>query len=231
MSKRKLPRRELPWLNTFLDHMSYSKLPTNGVVLRRLMFEMETQHGVVSLSTAAVTVKDELVKLWEHAGYGDILKKPSNILRQITSLHDSYKKLCKIPVARRSTESFKKKEEEFTKSLENLFDITVKSLQTSGLITAEDREFLQHHWDKTISSARDLNTKLQVEKKLCREERYQRYSSAHSTPQPSSTPNPGDSTCSTISSLDSADEFTPKRPCTSRPTGTTVEISKDFLKN
>ena len=192
------------------------------------MFELETQNGGITLSTAAVTVKNELVKVWEHAGYGDILKDPSNILRQITSLHERYKKLTKIPAARRSTESFKKKEEEFTNFLENLFDVTVKSLQTSGLITAEDRDFLLHHWDKTISSTRDFNTKQQVEKRLCREEKYQKFSSSNSTPQPS-TPDPGDSTASTIASPDSAEEFTPKRLCTSRPTGTTVQISKDFL--
>ena len=128
MSKRKLPRRELPWLSTLLDKMSYSKLPTNGVVLRRLMFEMERQSGATSLSTAAVTVRDELVKLWEHAGYGDILKDGSNIMKQITSLHESYKKLCKTPVSRRSTESFKNKESEFTKSLEKLFDCEVPPL-------------------------------------------------------------------------------------------------------
>ena len=112
------------------------------------MFEMETQHEVISLSTAAVTVKDELVKLWEHAGYGDILKKPSNILRRITSLHDSYKKLRKIPVSSRSTESFEKKEEEFTKSLENLFDITLKSFYFSNNIWST-----QSNW--TITESKD----------------------------------------------------------------------------
>ena len=197
MAKRKLPRRELPYLSTLLDKMPFSKLPTNGIVLRRLMCELEQQNGGTSLSTAAVTVKTELVELWEYAGYGDILQQNGYIVRQITSLHDGYKKLNKIPQSRRGTESFKKKEAEFTKSLELLFDITVKSLHGSGLITPEDRTFLLHHWDKTISSTRDPDQ--------CSD----------------SSPNV---------SVDSGEEFTPKRTCTPRTGGTTLEIPYDILK-
>ena len=58
----------------------------------------------------------------------------------------------------------------------------MKSLHGSGLITAEDREFLLHHWDRTVSSTRDSVTKIQAEKKLARNESYQKYSSIHSTP-------------------------------------------------
>ena len=46
--KRKLPRRELPWIGTLLDNLSFSKLPTNGDVLRRLMFELERHSGTCS---------------------------------------------------------------------------------------------------------------------------------------------------------------------------------------
>ena len=63
MSKRKLPRRELPYISTLLDKFSYSRLPTNGIVLKRLMFEVEHLPGT-SLSSAAITVRDELVKVW-----------------------------------------------------------------------------------------------------------------------------------------------------------------------
>ena len=167
MSKRKLPRRELPYISTLLDKHPYSRLPTNGIVLKRLMFEVEHLPGT-SLSSAAITVRDELVKVWEYAGYGDILHKPGYIVKQITSLHEAYKKLVKIPVNRRETPSFKTKEADFSKTLDQLLNITVESLRTSTLITAEDREFLLHHWDKTISSTQDNITKLQVEKKLAR---------------------------------------------------------------
>ena len=40
--------------------------------------------------------------------------KNSNVLKKISSLHESYKKLLKNPVLRRQAESFKKKEDEFT---------------------------------------------------------------------------------------------------------------------
>ena len=228
MSKRKMPHRELPFISTLLDKLPYSKLPTNGVVLRRLMFETQEHNGSGGISTASITVMEELVKVWEYAGYGDILQDISFIKRKISTLHGSYRKLTKIPFARRQTESFKKNEDKFTKSLELLFDITLKSLHGSGLITAEDREFLVHHWDKTVSSTRDSVTKLQVEKKLAREEQYQKFSSSNSTPQCSKTLPLSDD--SSNSPADSCEEFTPKRPCTSQPSGTTVHISKDFLK-
>ena len=80
-----------------------------------------------------------------------------------------------------------------------------------------------------MSSTRDNGTKIQVEKRLAREESYRRYSSSNGTPLFSSTPEPSDVSPSG-SPGDSAEEFTPKRPCTPRSVGTTVEISKDFLK-
>ena len=79
------------------------------------------------------------MELWEYAGYGDIRKHPGYIVRLITSLHDDYRNMRqKPPLSRRGTESFKKKEADFTSSLDLLFDNTVKSLQTSSFITVED---------------------------------------------------------------------------------------------
>ena len=43
-------------------------------------------------------------------------------------------------------------------------------------------------------------------------------------------PNPYDDVSPSENSIDSTKEYTPKRPCTSKTVGTTVEISKDFLK-
>ena len=39
----------------------------------------------------------ELSKLWEYAGYGDILKTPWNITKQMMKLHVDYKTLVKVP--------------------------------------------------------------------------------------------------------------------------------------
>ncbi|KAL5266574.1 hypothetical protein ACHWQZ_G003823 [Mnemiopsis leidyi] len=226
MSKRRLPRRELPYLSTLLDRISYTKLPTNGVVLRRLMFELEHGNGKASVATAALTVRDELIGLWEYAGFGDILHQPGYISKKITSLHNSYKKVLKTPLSRRGTESFKKKEEVFIRSLDLLFDNTVKSLQTSSLITAEDRDFLLHHWNMTISTTRDITTKFQVEKKLARQ--HQKFSSTQSTPKTPILDLDRNSDSSPNLYLDSGEEFIPKRRCTAR--SNTVEISKDVLK-
>ena len=236
-SKRKLPRRKLPWINTLIDRFSFSKLPTKVVVLQRLTFELEQKLGKATLRDATTTVKDELVELWSYAGYGDVLHSGSNILRMIRSLHDSYKSLFKVPLARRDTLSFKTKEAAFLASNEKLFDIVPRSLKTSSLIAPEDQDFLLHHWMKTISSTRDITTKVLVEKKLERNEKYRKYSSAQSNlPSPScnlgesSPDDPSPDEPSPVLLNSSAEEFTPKRPCLHRPSGTTVEVSKDFLK-
>ena len=63
---------------------------------------------------------------------------------------------------------------------------------------------------------------------LAREEQYQKFSSSNSTPQCSKTLPLSDD--SSNSPAHFCEEFTPKRPCTSQPSGTTVHISKDFLK-
>ena len=38
------------------------------------MFETQEHHGSGGISTASITVMEELVKVWEYAGYGDILQ-------------------------------------------------------------------------------------------------------------------------------------------------------------
>ena len=143
----------------------------------------------------------------------------------MSTLHGSYKRLTNIPLARRQTESLKKKEDKFTKSLELLFDVTLKSLHGSGLITAEDREFLLHHWDKTVSSTRDSLTKILVEKKLARKESYQKYSSTQSTPLFTTSPGPSDDVYPSSHSATSTEEYTPKRPCT-QSVGTTGDTQR-----
>ena len=48
--------------------LPFSKLPTNGTVLRKLLFELEKSDGASSIIEAAATVKNELIELWEYAG-------------------------------------------------------------------------------------------------------------------------------------------------------------------
>ena len=87
----------------------------------------------------------------------DILQKDTlYIVKRISFLHESYKKFRKIPIDRHITFFFEKKEDDFYTSLEMLFDVTVKSLHNSGLITTEDCEFLLYYWEK---SRRPLTTK------------------------------------------------------------------------
>ena len=103
-------------------------------------------------------------------------------------------------------------------------------MQLWCLITDEDRDFLLNHWDKTISSTQDRTTKVLVEKKLARKDKYLYQQLPKDTHYLGSwtvlSENFSDS--SPNISLDSGEEFTPKRICTPRPTGTTVEITKDI---
>ena len=83
LGKRKQPRREIPWIGTLLEKLPFSRLPTtNGAVLRRLFFELESDVS----STASAQVKNELIELWEFAGYGDILKDQSDFNKKIKAL-------------------------------------------------------------------------------------------------------------------------------------------------
>ena len=156
----------------------------------------------------------------------------SNLVVEIRKLHKSYKDLLKFNVAKRELPRFKKKEEHFLDQLPVLFNITVKSLIPSNLITAEDRSFLLHNWDKTISSTLDVTTKQPVEKKLVHE-KSRKFTSAHSSnpssssvasPPPSSSPPP-----SPAQSTSSAPSPTPKLK-RRRLTGTTLEVPPEPLR-
>ena len=115
----------------------------------------------------------------------------------------------------------------YTFILKQLFDISVKQLQSSQLITDEDRDFLQNNWDKIISSTPDLITKAQIQKKLSRQQQSSKFCETHSsTSHFPSTPVP-EMDLIPISPEDSGDDFTPKRPRTTK--GTTVTIPKDIL--
>ena len=170
-SKRKLPRSYLPFIGNLIDRFSFSKLPTKKVVLQRLLFQIEHNHGAASMESASLTTQKELFALWEYAGYGDILKNVSNVLKQIRSLHESYKAINKTPLSRRNTESFKKKESLFLTSLADLFHIAQGNLKSSGLITKGDQDFLCNHWGKTIFTTADHVTRDAVNKNLARKEK------------------------------------------------------------
>ena len=232
LGKRKLPRRELPWIGTLLDKLPYSKLPTKSRVLRRLLFEVEQNHGSCSISEAAVITKNELKLVWEYAGYGDILKQDGKIIQSIKDLHKSYHDLVKVPVDRREKDTFKKKEQKFTLMIGELLDITVKKLHTSRLITEEDRDFLLNHWDKTISSCRDIKAKVEVEKKLARAERYNKFSEAESStamlPRADSANSNTSQLNSTMSST-GTEEFTVPEKRSRRSTD--IRLTDKTLKN
>ena len=98
---RNLPRRELPWIGPLLNKMPFSKFPTNHVVLQRVLFEIENHHGAASVAQASLDVRNEVIAVWEYAGYGDILQAKSNILKKVKELHINCKSLTQVPISRR----------------------------------------------------------------------------------------------------------------------------------
>ena len=232
MSKRKLPRRELPWIGTLLDNLPFSRLPTNSTILKRLFFIIEASvNGQGNIDAAAHTVKNELLQIWTYAGYEDILHDPSFIHKKIRDLNISYKSLSKTPTSRRSAPSFLQKEKSFLESMSQLFDISVKAEHYSNKITKEDRDFLLKHWWKPISSTPDLKLKKTILKKLARQDQHKTYLSQDPQPSTSSSQPPPTLSPDAAPSPPSDQDFTPKRSCiTPRSTGTTLHLPRDILK-
>jgi len=150
--KRKLPKRDLPYIGKLRDSLPFTKLPTNGTVLQRFLFIIETNHhsSVSPTDAVAITCKG-LVAVWEYAGYGDILKIDMNIRKMIEKLRQEYRTLMKVPAQRKDTDKFKRKVVQFQENLENLCNITVAAKVDSCLITEDDRNFLLHHWRETVT--------------------------------------------------------------------------------
>ena len=83
-SKKKLGRREIPFLGSLLENLPYTRLPTKLTVMRRLMFITETNSAsVLSINDAITIVQGEIKDVWSYAGYEDTLKDDSNINKSI----------------------------------------------------------------------------------------------------------------------------------------------------
>jgi hypothetical protein len=108
----------------------------------------------------------------------------------------------------------------------------VLDMLTSSLITAEDRDFLFHHLEKTISSTRYTSVKLLVaQKTLARQQKYRMLSYTQSSLQTSTTFDPVQSSPLPpfLTSLYSGGRSNLKLICSPRSTETTVEITKNAV--
>ena len=85
---------------------------------------------------------------------------------KLQELLKEHNNLGKIPKERQLTYKFRAKESAYVTGLQQLHDITKKSLHSSHLITAEDRDFLLNHWENTISTARDVEALRSVEHRM-----------------------------------------------------------------
>ena len=65
------------------------------------LFEIENNHGAGSFQQASLDVTNEVLAVWEYAGYGDILHNKTYILKNVKALQIGYKSLIQVPVNRR----------------------------------------------------------------------------------------------------------------------------------
>ena len=122
--KRRMPRREIPWIGKLLDRIPDSKLPAKQVVLQKLYFLLEHSSGPASGESARTTVRNELMSVWEYVGFDDVLKEPFNIPKNVIKpLHQKYRSLSSTPVSQQSGAASQKKRAEFLESLSKIFDI------------------------------------------------------------------------------------------------------------
>ena len=106
--------------------------------------------------------------------------KPQELLEQ----HNTLRKISK---ERRSTDKFRAKELAYVTGLQQLHNIRKKSLHSSNLITAEDRDFLFNHWDMTISITRDMGAFRSVKRRMNKKNSYQSFAERQQASTPTSS--------------------------------------------
>lgn len=118
---------------------SCSCLPTNGVVLRRLFYDLKTRK--FSLSTSCSNVVDELLSIW-FLCHIPTTQKP-NAVAKLKGLYDRYVKLGKNK-ARRSDRQIEL-EDEFSLMMNKLFDVAHANTNAvpSIIKVPEDIAFLE----------------------------------------------------------------------------------------
>ena len=152
-----------------------SQLPTNGVVLRRIFYEMKTNKS--TLPKACSTVAEEVISFWIKANITTTAKP--HIVTKLKSLHAEHTKLSKHK-QRRSANQLSL-EADFTTMLSQLFDVAHADWERRTTIP-EDRQFLmdQRGARKMSMTTEDLNYRRSAAKYLKRkqqeEQRRQRQS-------------------------------------------------------
>src|SRR6476469_7190076 len=96
---------------------SCNRLPTTGIIMRRLFYELKTRK--FALSTSCSNVIDELFSIWDIA-HIPTTQKP-NAVAKLKLLYDRYVKLGKNK-SRRSDRQIRL-EEEFSLTMNKLFDV------------------------------------------------------------------------------------------------------------
>ena len=124
-----------------IDAITGSKLPSNQQVLQRFFHLHKIEQQTISVS-ATETMK-EVLQFWYKARIP--VRKDCHIITKIKDLHLKWTKIKKN--AYRRTDTQKEKEQQFTDSLTDLFDIAHSDALTM-IQLPEDREFLKAQREK-----------------------------------------------------------------------------------
>ena len=113
-----------------------SKLPSNGEVLSVFFYYLRKKN--FNISQSANLVVGECLVFWKKARIPT--KSTSSCVKKLTALYQVWRNLQKN--SKRTQEHFKKREQDFSKSMDNLFDIA--QADAMQLIkNEEDKIFLQ----------------------------------------------------------------------------------------
>ena len=112
-----------------------AQLPTCGVALRRLLYEMKTNNS--SLPISCSTVADELMSLWVRASITTTAKP--HVVTKLKVMHQDHVKVSKNKARRSATQIGL--EAAFTSKMNKLFNIAHADWERLTIIH-EDRQFL-----------------------------------------------------------------------------------------
>lgn len=141
-SSTDMPSHRGVWLvGGTLETITGSKLPSNQQVLQRF-FHLHNIESLTLSASATATMK-EVIQFWDKARIP--YRKDCHIIAKIKDLHSTWVGIKKN--ASRKTDTQKDKEQQFTDSLHDLFDIA-HAEALSLIKIQEDREFLMAQREK-----------------------------------------------------------------------------------
>lgn len=167
MASKSMPtiqtRENVYLIKTLCDDITGAKLPSNGQVLQYFLNLHRIKKKTIRVAAGEVT--DKVLQFWEKANI-PVRHKP-DCVNQVNKLFDKWNSLKNN--SSRKTETQKLKENEFTDTFENLFDIAhVNALNLMKI--KEDKDFLIAQREKGRRGAMSSLDKVLLERQKRKEE-------------------------------------------------------------